>query len=202
MLYQDLKTTVERERLTCTKHSHLHLTQTLLKLDRSCPWNCLLPFLSTQRSSSDYMLNSPFISLIYTYESKGEFEIRSRVTYNIVPHKLCYDYLPITGKNNNNRAYWKGYYIVVGRKQIMESLTACTEFLLWENKEKINNFHLKCISNKTYFNSSSPKSAVILLPLCPVSLMHRNPQRCKIIHDMHPIGHKDRSIYWSQHVYF
>ena len=39
--------------------------------------NCLLPFLSTQRSSSDYMLNFPFISLIYTYESKGEFEIRS-----------------------------------------------------------------------------------------------------------------------------
>ena len=41
------------------------------------PFNCLLPFLSTQRSSSDYMLNFPFISLIYTYESKGEFEIRS-----------------------------------------------------------------------------------------------------------------------------
>ena len=76
------------------------------------------------------MLNFPFISLIYTYESKGEFEIRSWVTNNIAPHKLCYVYQPTTGKNNNNKVYWKGYYIVVGWKQIMESLTACTEFLL------------------------------------------------------------------------
>ena len=76
------------------------------------------------------MLNFPFISLIYTYESKGEFEIRSWVTSNIAPHKLCYICQPTTGKNNNNKAYFKGYYIVVGWKQIMESLTACTEFLL------------------------------------------------------------------------
>ena len=33
---------------------------------------------------------------------------------------------------------------------------------------------------------------VILLPLCPASLTHRNPQRCKIIHGMHPVGCKDR----------
>ena len=105
MHYQDHKNTVERERLTCTKHSHLHLMQTFLKLERSCPWNCLLPFLCTQRSSPDYILNSPFISLIYTYESKGEFEIRSWVTNNIAPHKLCYVYQPTTGKNNNNKAY-------------------------------------------------------------------------------------------------
>ena len=35
---------------------------------------------------------------------------------------------------------------------------------------------------------------VILLLLHPASLMHKNPQRCKIIDCMHPIGHKDRSI--------
>ena len=29
---------------------------------------------------------------------------------------------------------------------------------------------------------------VILLPLGPVSLMHKNPQRYKIIHGIHPIG--------------
>ena len=29
---------------------------------------------------------------------------------------------------------------------------------------------------------------VILLPLRPVSLMHKNPQRCKINHGMCPIG--------------
>ena len=27
-----------------------------------------------------------------------------------------------------------------------------------------------------------------------VSLTHKNPQRRKIIHGMHPVGHKDRSI--------
>ena len=60
-------------------------------------------------------------------------------------------------------------------------------------QRKINTLHLICISNKTYFNSLSPKGAVILLPLGPVSLMHRNPQRRKIIHGMHPAGHKDQS---------
>ena len=86
------------------------------------PINCLLP---------DYMLNFPFISLIYTYESKGEFEIRSWVTNNIAPHKLCYICQQQLGKITMfNKAYFKGYYIVVGWKQIMESLTACTEFLL------------------------------------------------------------------------
>ena len=35
---------------------------------------------------------------------------------------------------------------------------------------------------------------VILLLLHPASLMHKNPQRCKIIDCMHPIRHKDRSI--------
>ena len=29
---------------------------------------------------------------------------------------------------------------------------------------------------------------VILLPLDPMSLMHKNPLRCKIIHGMHPIS--------------
>lgn len=35
---------------------------------------------------------------------------------------------------------------------------------------------------------------VILLPLCPVSLMHKNSQICKIICGMRPIGLKDRLI--------
>ena len=37
--------------------------------------------------------------------------------------------------------------------------------------------------------------AVILLPLHPASLMHKNPQRRKIIYaGMRPIGHKDQLI--------
>ena len=35
---------------------------------------------------------------------------------------------------------------------------------------------------------------VILLPLRPVFLMHKNPQRRKIVHGMHPVGCEDRSI--------
>ena len=38
--------------------------------------------------------------------------------------------------------------------------------------------------------------AGILVPLCPASLMHKNPQRYKIIvHGMHPISHKEQSIH-------
>ena len=36
--------------------------------------------------------------------------------------------------------------------------------------------------------------AVILLQLHPGSLMHKNPQRCKIIHSMYPIGRKDQLV--------
>ena len=36
--------------------------------------------------------------------------------------------------------------------------------------------------------------SVILLPLHPASLTHRNPQRPKIIHGMLPVGHKHRLI--------
>ena len=36
--------------------------------------------------------------------------------------------------------------------------------------------------------------AVILLPLSPASLMHKNPQRRKVIHGMRPVGRKNRSI--------
>ena len=35
---------------------------------------------------------------------------------------------------------------------------------------------------------------VILLPLRPASLAHKNPQRRKLIHGMRPVGGKDRSI--------
>ena len=37
-------------------------------------------------------------------------------------------------------------------------------------------------------------TAVILLLLCPVSLTPKNPQRGKIIHEMRPVGRKERSI--------
>ena len=35
---------------------------------------------------------------------------------------------------------------------------------------------------------------VILLPLCPVSLIHKNPQRRKIIHEMRAVEREERSI--------
>ena len=35
---------------------------------------------------------------------------------------------------------------------------------------------------------------VILFPLRPASLMHKNPQRGKIIHELCPVGCKERSI--------
>ena len=39
---------------------------------------------------------------------------------------------------------------------------------------------------------------MILLSLHPLSLMHKNPQRHKIIHCMRPVGRKDQ----SEHVYY
>ena len=39
-----------------------------------------------------------------------------------------------------------------------------------------------------------PTTPVILFPLHPASLMHKNPQRHKIIHGIRPVGRKDRSI--------
>ena len=39
-----------------------------------------------------------------------------------------------------------------------------------------------------------PWLSVILLRLRPASLMHKNPQRHKIIHGMHPVKRKDRLI--------
>ena len=43
--------------------------------------------------------------------------------------------------------------------------------------------------------------SVILLPLHPASLTHKNPQRHKIIHGMGPIGCKEGSTHQSEHVY-
>ena len=40
----------------------------------------------------------------------------------------------------------------------------------------------------------APKDSLILLPLCPASLTHENPQRRKIIHGMRPVGRKERSM--------
>ena len=46
-----------------------------------------------------------------------------------------------------------------------------------------------------YKAKEDKSNAVILLPLHPVSLMHKNSVRCKmIIHGMHSVGRKDRSI--------
>ena len=39
-----------------------------------------------------------------------------------------------------------------------------------------------------------PRASVILSPLRPASLTHKNPQRRKIVHGMRPLGLKDRSI--------
>ena len=50
-------------------------------------------------------------------------------------------------------------------------------------------FHFQLLT--VYWLCSQP---VILSPLRPASLTHKNPQRCKIIHGMHPEGLKDRSI--------
>ena len=38
------------------------------------------------------------------------------------------------------------------------------------------------------------ETTVILLPLRPASLIHKNPQRCKINHGMRPVGRQYRSI--------
>ena len=44
------------------------------------------------------------------------------------------------------------------------------------------------------FSKCITLEAVILFSLRPVSLMHKNPQRCKIIHGMRPVERKDRSL--------
>ena len=43
---------------------------------------------------------------------------------------------------------------------------------------------------------------VILLPLRPASLMHKNPQRRTIVHDVHPVGRKDRSCNFCDSYFF
>ena len=43
--------------------------------------------------------------------------------------------------------------------------------------------------------------SVILLPPCPASLTHKNPQRHKIICGIHPIGRRERSIDQSKDVF-
>jgi len=46
-----------------------------------------------------------------------------------------------------------------------------------------------------YKAKENKSNVVILLPLHSVSLMHKNSLRCKIIiHGMHSVGRKDRSI--------
>ena len=42
--------------------------------------------------------------------------------------------------------------------------------------------------------SGGAYKSAILLPLCPASLTHKNPQRRKIICGMRPVGRKDRLI--------
>ena len=44
------------------------------------------------------------------------------------------------------------------------------------------------------YSRQPKKDSVILLPLRPASLTHENTQRRKIIHDMRPVGRKERSM--------
>lgn len=44
-----------------------------------------------------------------------------------------------------------------------------------------------------YKAKENKSNVVILLPLHPVSLMHKNSLRCKIIHGIRSVGRKDRS---------
>ena len=41
--------------------------------------------------------------------------------------------------------------------------------------------------------------AVILLPLRPVSLTHKNPKERKIIHGIRPVGHKDQENVFKEY---
>ena len=50
-------------------------------------------------------------------------------------------------------------------------------------------FHLQSLT--VYWLCCQP---VILLPLFPGSVTHKNPQWCKVIHSMHPEGPEDWSI--------
>ena len=43
--------------------------------------------------------------------------------------------------------------------------------------------------------------SMILLPPCPASLTHKNPERHKIIYGIHPIGCRERSIDQSKDVF-
>ena len=44
-----------------------------------------------------------------------------------------------------------------------------------------------CITSfADHTHQTTPRNSVILLPLGPASLKHKNPQRCKIFHGMHP----------------
>ena len=68
-------------------------------------------------------------------------------------------------------------------------------------------------SNAIYFSSvtsdhrvyllptGKKNPSVILLPPCPASLTHKNPQRHKIICGIHPIGRRDRSTDQSKDVF-
>ena len=60
------------------------------------------------------------------------------------------------------------------------------------------------LGNKTFthimFHHGKHTQFSDLLPLSTASLTRKNPQRCKIIHGMYPIGRKDRSTMdWSEH---
>lgn len=51
-----------------------------------------------------------------------------------------------------------------------------------------------CITSfADHTHQTTPRNSVILLPLGPASLKHKNPQRCKLIHGMYTVGCKDGS---------
>ena len=51
---------------------------------------------------------------------------------------------------------------------------------------------VECMTAERKVAGSTVTNAVILLPLRPASLTHKNLQRRKIIHGMRPIGRKER----------
>ena len=58
----------------------------------------------------------------------------------------------------------------------------------------VSQHHFTVVTLQKYEQKESFCYSVILLPLHPASLRHKNPQICKIIHGMRAVGCKDRSI--------
>ena len=97
--------------------------------------------------------------------------------------------------------------IIIGtkRKENQSLFTILLYVLLWKRHsgQRSKAFWVCHYHNLQFLIMGDQVSfAVILLSLCPASLMHKNPQRHKIIiHGMHPVGHNyqtiDLNILWK-----